>query len=74
MASTVTNIFGATSTTEDVLSGIDLRGKRSRRAFLAGAIALTGVVSLPADEIISGGPYSSRQELGPTRDPSTKHI
>jgi NAD(P)-dependent dehydrogenase (short-subunit alcohol dehydrogenase family) len=28
MASTVTNIFGATSTTEDVLSGIDLRGKR----------------------------------------------
>jgi NAD(P)-dependent dehydrogenase (short-subunit alcohol dehydrogenase family) len=24
----VTNIFGATSTTEDVLSGIDLRGKR----------------------------------------------
>jgi NAD(P)-dependent dehydrogenase (short-subunit alcohol dehydrogenase family) len=28
MASTVTNIFGATSTTEDVLSGVDLRGKR----------------------------------------------
>jgi NAD(P)-dependent dehydrogenase (short-subunit alcohol dehydrogenase family) len=28
MASTMTNIFGATSTTEDVLSGIDLRGKR----------------------------------------------
>jgi NAD(P)-dependent dehydrogenase (short-subunit alcohol dehydrogenase family) len=28
MASTVTNIFGTTSTTEDVLSGIDLRGKR----------------------------------------------
>jgi len=28
MASTVSNIFGATSTTEDVLSGIDLRGKR----------------------------------------------
>src|SRR5215470_19118820 len=24
----MTNIFGATSTTEDVLSGIDLRGKR----------------------------------------------
>lgn len=28
MASTMTNMFGATSTTEDVLSGIDLRGKR----------------------------------------------
>src|ERR1700691_1494104 len=28
MASTMTNRFGATSTTEDVLSGIDLRGKR----------------------------------------------
>ena len=28
MASTTTTIFGATSTTEDVLSGIDLRGKR----------------------------------------------
>src|SRR5258705_8072185 len=28
MASTMTNIFGAASTTEDVLSGIDLRGKR----------------------------------------------
>jgi len=28
MASTVTNIFGATSTTEDVLSGIDLRAKQ----------------------------------------------
>jgi NAD(P)-dependent dehydrogenase (short-subunit alcohol dehydrogenase family) len=28
MRSTTTNIFGATSTTEDVLSGIDLRGKR----------------------------------------------
>ena len=28
MASTMANIFGATSTTEDVLSGIDLRGKR----------------------------------------------
>src|SRR5262249_49468078 len=28
MRSTMTGIFGATSTTEDVLSGIDLRGKR----------------------------------------------
>lgn len=28
MASTMTNIFGATSTTDEVLSGIDLRGKR----------------------------------------------
>jgi len=28
MASTMTNIFGATSTTEEILSGIDLRGKR----------------------------------------------
>ena len=28
MVSTMANIFGATSTTEDVLSGIDLRGKR----------------------------------------------
>jgi hypothetical protein len=28
VGSTMTNIFGATSTTEDVLSGIDLRGKR----------------------------------------------
>jgi NAD(P)-dependent dehydrogenase (short-subunit alcohol dehydrogenase family) len=28
MASTMTNIFGATSTTEEVLSGTDLRGKR----------------------------------------------
>jgi len=28
MASTITNVFGATSTTEDVLSGIDPRGKR----------------------------------------------
>jgi hypothetical protein len=31
MASTMTNIFGVTSTTEDVLSGIDLRGKGIRR-------------------------------------------
>src|ERR1700751_2959965 len=28
VTSTLTNTFGATSTTEDVLSGIDLRGKR----------------------------------------------
>ena len=28
MASTMTNIFGATSTTEEVLAGVDLRGKR----------------------------------------------
>lgn len=28
MASTMTNIFGATSTTDEVLAGIDLRGKR----------------------------------------------
>src|SRR5215467_14184505 len=28
MGSTMTNIFGATSTAEHVLSGIDLRGKR----------------------------------------------
>jgi len=28
VTSTMTNIFGSTSTTEDVLSGIDLRGKR----------------------------------------------
>ena len=28
MTNTLTNTFGATSTTEDVLSGIDLRGKR----------------------------------------------
>ena len=40
MASTITNIFGSTSTTEDVLSGIDLRGKR---VFVTGVSAGIGV-------------------------------
>ena len=40
MAGTVTNIFGATSATEDVLSGINLRGKR---IFVTGVSAGLGV-------------------------------
>src|SRR3984957_1215397 len=40
MTGTVTNIFGATSATEDVLSGINLRGKR---IFVTGVSAGLGV-------------------------------
>ena len=40
MANVITNVFGATSTTEDVLSGINLRGKR---ILVTGASAGLGV-------------------------------
>jgi len=40
MASTTTNVFGATSTTDEVLSGVDLRGKR---IFVTGVSAGLGV-------------------------------
>jgi NAD(P)-dependent dehydrogenase (short-subunit alcohol dehydrogenase family) len=49
MASTVTNIFGATSTTEDVLSGIDLRGKRILVTGVSAGLGVETARSLAAD-------------------------
>ena len=48
MASTMTNIFGATSTTEDVLSGIDLRGKRILITGVSAGLGIETVRSLAA--------------------------
>ena len=48
MASTMTNIFGSTSTTEDVLSGIDLRGKRILVTGVSAGIGVETARSLAA--------------------------
>lgn len=59
MASTMTNRFGATSTTDDVLSGIDLRGKR---------ILVTGVsAGLGVETARSLGAHGA-QVIGAARD------
>src|SRR5579872_2711534 len=48
MRSTTTNIFGATSTTEDVLAGIDLRGKRVLVTGVSAGIGIETARSLAA--------------------------
>src|ERR1700757_660317 len=48
VASTMTNIFGSTSTTEDVLSGIDLRGKRILVTGVSAGIGIETARSLAA--------------------------
>ena len=48
MTSTMTNIFGSTSTTEDVLSGIDLRGKRILVTGVSAGIGVETARSLAA--------------------------
>src|SRR5215467_13692017 len=48
MRSTMTNIFGATSTTEDVLSGIDLRGKRMLVTGVSAGLGIETARSLTA--------------------------
>jgi NAD(P)-dependent dehydrogenase (short-subunit alcohol dehydrogenase family) len=48
VASTMTNIFGSTSTTEDVLSGIDLRGKRILVTGVSAGIGVETARSLAA--------------------------
>jgi len=59
VASTMTNRFGATSTTDDVLSGIDLRGKR---------ILVTGVsAGLGVETARSLGAHGA-QVIGAARD------
>jgi NAD(P)-dependent dehydrogenase (short-subunit alcohol dehydrogenase family) len=59
VASTMTNIFGATSTTEDVLSGIDLRGKR---------ILVTGVSAGLGVETARSLAAHGAQVIGAARD------
>jgi NAD(P)-dependent dehydrogenase (short-subunit alcohol dehydrogenase family) len=59
MVSTMTNIFGATSTTEDVLSGIDLRGKR---------ILVTGVSAGLGVETARSLAAHGAQVIGAARD------
>lgn len=59
MASTMTNIFGSTSTTEDVLSGIDLRGKR---------ILVTGVSAGLGVETARSLAAHGAQVVGAARD------
>jgi NAD(P)-dependent dehydrogenase (short-subunit alcohol dehydrogenase family) len=59
MASTMTNIFAATSTTEDVLSGIDLRGKR---------ILITGVSAGLGIETARSLAAHGAQVIGAARD------
>ena len=59
MASTMTNLFGATSTTEDVLSGIDLRGKR---------ILVTGVSAGLGVETARSLAAHGAQVIGAARD------
>src|SRR5262250_572107 len=59
MRSTMTNIFGATSTTEDVLSGIDLRGKR---------ILVTGVSAGLGIETTRSLAAHGAQVIGAARD------
>jgi NAD(P)-dependent dehydrogenase (short-subunit alcohol dehydrogenase family) len=48
VASTMTNIFGSTTTTEDVLSGIDLRGKRILVTGVSAGIGVETARSLAA--------------------------
>src|SRR5690242_6748225 len=48
VASTMTNIFGSTSTTEDVLTGIDLRGKRILVTGVSAGIGVETARSLAA--------------------------
>ena len=59
MTSTVTNTFGATSTTEDVLSGIDLRGKR---------VLVTGVSAGLGVETARSLAAHGAQVIGAARD------
>jgi NAD(P)-dependent dehydrogenase (short-subunit alcohol dehydrogenase family) len=59
MASTLTNVFGATSTTEDVLSGIDLQGKR---------ILVTGVSAGLGVETARSLAAHRAQVIGAARD------
>src|SRR5499425_1011342 len=59
MRSTMTNTFGATSTTEDVLSGIDLRGKR---------ILITGVSAGLGIETARSLAAHGAQVIGAARD------
>ncbi len=59
MASTMTNRFGATSTTEEVLSGIDLRGKR---------ILVTGVSAGLGVETARSLAAHGAQVIGAARD------
>src|ERR1700735_1132461 len=59
MASTTKNIFGATSTTEDVLSGLDLRGKR---------ILITGVSAGLGIETARSLAAHGAQVIGAARD------
>jgi NAD(P)-dependent dehydrogenase (short-subunit alcohol dehydrogenase family) len=59
MVSTMANIFGATSTTEDVLSGIDLRGKR---------ILVTGVSAGLGVETARSLAAHGAQVIGAARD------
>src|SRR5215469_10255502 len=59
LESTMTNIFGATSITEDVLSGIDLRGKR---------ILVTGVSAGLGIETARSLAAHGAQVIGAARD------
>jgi NAD(P)-dependent dehydrogenase (short-subunit alcohol dehydrogenase family) len=59
MVSTAANIFGATSTTEDILSGIDLRGKR---------ILVTGVSAGLGVETARSLAAHGAQVIGAARD------
>jgi NAD(P)-dependent dehydrogenase (short-subunit alcohol dehydrogenase family) len=59
MGSTMTNIFGATSTTEEILSGIDLRGKR---------ILVTGVSAGLGVETARSLAAHGAQVIGAARD------
>ena len=59
MASAVTKILGATSTTEEVLSGIDLRGKR---------ILVTGVSAGLGVETARSLAAHGAQVIGAARD------
>src|SRR6478609_5922006 len=65
MARVTTNVFGATSTTDDVLSGVDLRGKR---IFVTGVSAGLGVETARA--LAAHG----AQVLGAARDLSKAQL